>query len=95
MVLIDCAKIPYCAEAWTCCTAAKRDEGTAAEVATYINRSASLVQMRCNSDSAGLTLNGCGIYASLGGAKRAHYDIDISVITPYLKLMNDGKNAVP
>jgi hypothetical protein len=44
-----------------------------------------------NSDSVGLNVNGCGLSFKVNGPKRAEYDITLSVITPYVQLMNDGK----
>jgi hypothetical protein len=34
---------------------------------------------------------GCGLDIKVKGPKRAYYDIDLSVITPYLRLTGDGK----
>ena len=42
-------------------------------------------------DSTGLRLHGCGLDIKVKGPKRADYDIDLSLITPYVHLTGDGK----
>jgi hypothetical protein len=42
-------------------------------------------------DSAGLRVHGCGLDFKIAGAKRADYDIKLSVVTPLVQLTSDGK----
>ena len=66
-------------------------------VRLLVNRSPTITTMRYQADSNGLYLGGCGfgdekhVARIAPGAKRAIYDIVVSVITPHLRLMNDGK----
>jgi hypothetical protein len=41
--------------------------------------------------SQGISLEGCGLDEVIKSAKRARYGLTISMITPYVRLMNDGK----
>jgi hypothetical protein len=87
------AEIPYTVEAWCGCSAIKREESPSDWTDVYINRSLAITPLWTTSDSTGLRLyGGCGIDVKVNGPKRARYDLDISVITPYLRLMNDGKS---
>jgi hypothetical protein len=56
-----------------------------------INRSYALAKIFGHADSTGLRLHGCGLDFKVKGPKRANYDIELSVITPYLRLTGDGK----
>ena len=89
--LIDGAAIPYCVEAWVTAKAAEKDEETYLASHPLLNRSPTLASIIGYADSTGLRLHGCGIDIKVGGPKRAQYDVDLSVITPYLRLTGDGK----
>lgn len=85
------AKIPYCVEAWAGCKHAGKDDSTTGEVELLVNRSAAIVRLRYSADSYGISLTGCGLDVWIRSGKRAVYNIVISLITPHVRLMNDGK----
>jgi hypothetical protein len=85
------AEIPYCVEAWVGCEHVGKDDSTTGEVELLVNRSVAIVPLRYSADSYGISLTGCGLDVWIRSGKRAAYDIVISLITPYAKLMNDGK----
>jgi hypothetical protein len=85
------AIIPFTVEAWAKANHAEKDEGTAMQWFPYVNRSLTLAPIHYYADSAGLRVRGCGLDFKIKGAKRANYDIDISIITPYVRLTGDGK----
>ena len=87
--VIDGATIPFCIEAWV--TAKAVDEVTYTTTHPLLNRSLCLARLYSLADSTGLRLYGCGIDIKVKGPKRAAYYIDLSVITPYLRLTGDGK----
>jgi hypothetical protein len=84
-------KIPYCVEVWAGCEHADKDDSTTGEVELLVNRSVAIVPLRYSADSYGISLTGCGLDESTRSGKRAAYDIVISLITPHVRLMNDGK----
>jgi len=87
--VIDGATIPFCIEAWV--TAKAVDEATYTATHPLLNRSLCLARLYGHADSTGLRLYGCGLDIKVKGPKRAAYYIDLSVITPYLRLTGDGK----
>jgi hypothetical protein len=91
MANLDDAHIPFCVEAWISAETAERDEETSFWFYPLLNRSPSLARLIYHSDSAGLRLDGCGLDVKISGVKRAHYTVRLSLITPYLQLMTDGK----
>jgi hypothetical protein len=92
---IEGATIPYCVECWASCTRAQVRDGRDARLSLLINRSPSLAQLTAYSRSEGLVIHGCGLsYCSVLGPKTGRYDITLSLITPYLRLANDGKTPV-
>jgi Histidine kinase-, DNA gyrase B-, and HSP90-like ATPase len=88
---IEGAIVPFCIEVWVDCEHAEKGDNTAFLLNPLINRSPSLAYIRYWSDSAGLALHGCGLDFKIPGAKRGDYTIEISLITPYLRLTGDGK----
>jgi hypothetical protein len=94
-VTIGDARIPYCVEAWVVAECAEREDETAWFSPVILNRSVSLAEVHGNSDSIGLDLSGCGIrLLNVAGAKRARYEVIISLIAPFVRLMTDGKTPV-
>jgi hypothetical protein len=91
---IGAALIPFCVEAWAKCEHAGKADDTEGEVELMLNRSPSLAPFYYSADTSGLWVRGCGLRGSPGkGAKRARYGIVVSVITPFIRLMNDGKTV--
>jgi hypothetical protein len=90
-VTIDGAMIPYTVEAWAAANAIEKGEDNWDILFPFINGSPALVHLHHQADSQGLRLRGCGLDLKINGPKRALYDIDISVITPHLRLTGDGK----
>jgi hypothetical protein len=89
---IDEAAIPFCIEAWVEATSiAKNDGSYTYRVHPLINRTNTLGRLSFWADSAGLRIHGCGLDFKIAGAKRAEYNIVLSVITPFLQLTSDGK----
>jgi hypothetical protein len=88
---LDSAFIPYCVEAWAEAKHADKDDNPYMFLHPLINRSFCLARLHGYPDSSGLRVYGCGIDIKVKGPKRAHYDIDLSLITPYLRLTGDGK----
>jgi hypothetical protein len=86
------AVIPYCVELSVGCGHLDRAQ-PADEEGSYptINRGISLAPLYYGADSAGLSVRGCGLTIVVPGAKRARYSIDLSLIAPFVRLMNDGK----
>jgi hypothetical protein len=87
----DGAEVPFTVEAWVTAEAADKGEDTHYWTNPYLNGSLSLARLHYYADSTGLTLFGCGLNIKIGGPKRANYNIDVSVITPFLQLTGDGK----
>jgi hypothetical protein len=90
-VLIEGAIIPVCVEAWVDCTHVDKGEDGFFRFSPIINRGIALAELTHFADSEGLRLYGCGIDIKMPGPKRADYDIDLSVMAPYVRLMGDGK----
>jgi hypothetical protein len=88
---INGARIPFCVECWAEAESIEKGEDASSLLYPLINRSAALSYLWCSSDSVGLNISGCGLSFKVSGPKRAEYDITLSVITPYVRLMNDGK----
>jgi hypothetical protein len=88
---IGIAEIPYCVESWANCDHAGKSADTSGTVHLLLNRSPTIAPLWFSADSSGLDVEGCGLDLVVRGAKRASYRIVISVITPYVRLMNDGK----
>jgi len=88
---IEGAGIPVCVEAWIDCKHAEKDSRTWDTFSPIINRGISLAELHCSSNNYGLRLWGCGLEILMPGAKRANYDIDVSIIAPYVRLTGDGK----
>jgi hypothetical protein len=89
---INGAEIPYCIEAWVRCQHADKDTHTEGEVELMVNRSLAIASLEYSADSYGIGISGCGIREYVrGAAKRASYSITLSLLTPYVRLMNDGK----
>ena len=88
---IESATVPFTVEAWVDCDPVENGENWRFSWHPYINRSAALAKFYWHADSSGLRLNGCGLDFKVSGAKRAKYDIEISLIAPYLRLTGDGK----
>jgi hypothetical protein len=91
IVSLDGALIPFCVEAWIAASHADKDDNPYLVFHPLINRSFALAKITGYADSTGLRLHGCGLDFKVKGPKRAHYDIDLSLITPYLRLTGDGK----
>ena len=88
---IEGAAVPYCIECWASCVRVEaRGDGEAC-LDLLINRSPSLAQLSAYPSANGITVRGCGLYRTVPGPKTARYDITLSLITPYLRLANDGK----
>jgi hypothetical protein len=85
------ALIPYTVEVWASCEKAERHEDTVNHRRPIINRTTPFATLTYRPDSSGLSIDGCGLDVRVPAAKRAHYDIALSVIAPHLRLMNDGK----
>src|SRR5207248_2004286 len=86
------AAIPYCVECWVSCSHVSRDYDPTEQAELLLNRSPILAPLSIASDSYGLEVRGCGLQRfSIKGAKRANYAITLSIITPHIRLMNDGK----
>jgi hypothetical protein len=86
------AEIPYCVECWTSCSHISRDCEPAEDAEVLLNRSPVLTPLSIDSDSYGLELSGCGLQRIIiKSAKRANYVVRLSIITPHIRLMNDGK----
>jgi hypothetical protein len=60
-------------------------------VELMLNRSPTIAPLRFISESAGLYVEGCGCIKNFTNVKRGDYLIVLSLITPYVRLMNDGK----
>jgi hypothetical protein len=88
---IDGAVIPFCVEAWVGANNAERDEGTAYMFHPFINRTLTLANLTYWADSAGLRVHGCGLDFKIAGAKRANYELKLSIISPLVQLTSDGK----
>src|SRR5262249_30535155 len=81
----------YCVEAWAEAEAAEKGEDTHSGLHPVINRSPTLAWVWASADSTGLRVWGCCLDLKLQSPKRAVYYLDLSVITPHLRLMSDGK----
>jgi hypothetical protein len=89
--VIDDAVIPFCVEVWVTAETMDRNEDVSCSFHPLLNRSPTLATMFAYADSTGLHVYGCGIDVKLSGPKRAWYGVDLSLITPYLRLTGDGK----
>jgi hypothetical protein len=89
--MIDGATVQFCVEVWVTAETVEKDEDTVTVIHPLLNRSLCLARLYGHADSTGLRLYGCGLDIKVKGPKRAYYDIDLSVITPYLRLTGDGK----
>jgi hypothetical protein len=90
---IDGAAVPYCVEAWVSAeNIAKDQDNYRYRFCPFINRTKTLGHLTFWADSAGLRMHGCGIDFKIAGAKRANYDVTLSIITPFLQLSSDGKS---
>jgi hypothetical protein len=83
--------IPFCVEAWVTVRHVEKNEDTSFAFHPLLNRSPCLARITGYADSTGLRLHGCGLDIKVKGPKRADYDIDLSIITPYVHLTGDGK----
>jgi hypothetical protein len=88
------AEIPYCAEAWVDCEHAEKGSGTRDSIRLLLNRSPTIAPLTFSAYSDGLFIDGCGHRQNVASAKRGLYDISLSVITPHVRLMNDGKTPL-
>src|SRR4029077_12401527 len=91
---IDGVEIPFCVEAWVHCKHAKKGEETKTRFHPSINRSQAIADISISANSSGLWVDGCGLYINISSAKTAHYDIFLSLITPFLRKSGDGKAPV-
>jgi hypothetical protein len=91
---IDGAEIPFCVEAWVSCKHAKKGEKTRGHLFPIINRSHALAYLTTSANSVGLHVDGCGLDLNIPSAKFGHYNIALSLITPYLRKSGDGKAPV-
>ena len=87
----DGALIPFCVEVWATADAGEKDQETYSAFRPLLNRSPTLTRLIYDADSTGLRIYGCGLDFKVKGPKRAYYDIDLSIITPHLRLTGDGK----
>ena len=87
----DYTLIPFCVEAWVTARHVEKTEDTSFAFHPLLNRSPCLAWITGYADSTGLRLHGCGLDIKVKGPKRADYDIDLSLITPYVHLTGDGK----
>jgi hypothetical protein len=86
------AEIPYCVECWASCSHISRDCEPVEDAEVLLNRSPILTPLTIASDSHGLIVRGCGLQRiTIKSAKRASYTVRLSIITPHIRLMNDGK----
>ena len=82
--------IPYVCEAWATCRRSEQRGAGSAQVKLLLNRTVSASQLSASSGPQGVRIQGCGLlHASKG--KTGHYDITLSVISPYIELATDGK----
>jgi hypothetical protein len=88
---INGTEIPYCIEAWVQCEHASKFDDADGVAELLLNRSPCLSPLYFDADSNGLSLRGCSLRGRVKGAKRGQYSIVVSVISPYVRLMNDGK----
>jgi hypothetical protein len=88
---VEDATVPFTAEAWVDCAHVENGENTGFYWHPLINGSLTINKFNYTADSAGLGLWGCGLDFKVSGAEWAQYQIQISLVTPYLRLMNDGK----
>jgi hypothetical protein len=88
---IEGATVPFTVEAWIDCDHVENGTNTDFCWHPLVNRSLTISKFFYSADSTGLRLYGCGLDFKVSGAKRARYDIEISLITPYMRLINDGK----
>jgi hypothetical protein len=88
---IEGATVPFTVEAWVDCDHVENGENTGFYWHPLINRSLTISKFNYTADSTGLRLYRCGLDFKVSGAKRAEYQIQISLIAPYMRLMNDGK----
>jgi hypothetical protein len=92
---IERAEIPFCVEAWVTCTHAKKGEPTNGVTYPIINRSFALTPLTFSSAGTGLSVwDNSSLHTHTGRAKSGRYQIVLSLITPYVRLMNDGKTPV-
>ncbi len=82
--------IPYVCEAWATCRRSEQRGAGSARVKLLLNRTVSTAQLTASSGPQGVLIQGCGILRRCKG-KTGHYDITLSVISPYIELATDGK----
>ena len=81
----DAAAECHFVECWaTCRHADKRDEYNDGDVDTAAEPLADLAPLVISADSDGVHLRGCGLNEIVTSGKRAHYDVFLSLITPYV-----------
>jgi Histidine kinase-, DNA gyrase B-, and HSP90-like ATPase len=88
---IDGAAIPHTIETWVSCSAGERGDELDMQSATIVNGTLSFALIRASAGDGGIYIKDCGLDIFVRGPKRAQYTIFLSIITPYLKLINDGK----
>jgi hypothetical protein len=84
--------VPYTVKVWaTAATIAKDVNDGFRQWHPLINRSLALARLSSFADSTGLRFYGCGLDVKIPGTRRALHLIPLSLITPHLRLMGDGK----
>jgi hypothetical protein len=91
VVKINDALLPFVLEAWVQCSKPETKGQGRLEVRLIVNRSMTAVTLNGDSTSDGLTLFGCGLSHRIDGPKTGDYQVKLSIIIPYLDLINDGK----
>jgi Histidine kinase-, DNA gyrase B-, and HSP90-like ATPase len=90
----DGGRVPYVVEAFaTCERSGERGRGEV-RYGLLINKSGSPGELRGVSSPEGIVIHGCGLIQATVDAPTGLYDIDISIITPYVQLISDGKAPV-
>jgi hypothetical protein len=89
---IEGARIPYVVEAYCKATQAVGDGSAGVEL--WINRSPCLAPIHAWSLPSALRVQGCTLDMQIAKAKKANYQIILSVIAPHLRISSDGKRPV-
>ena len=90
----DGGRVPYVVEAFaTCERSGERGRGNV-RYGLLINKSGSPGDLRGMSAPEGIVIHGCGLIQAAVDAPTWLYEIDISIITPHVQLISDGKAPV-
>ena len=92
-VFLSGAEVPFVVEAWaTCSRPDERGRGWSFDVDLSLNRTPSISRIHATSYSDCIEIAGCGLATRISGTKIGLYKITLSLITPYIELVTDGKS---